>query len=282
MKKALICALGLMLTAATVASAQCLTLKKKYATIPAGESVSNINKPNGNMYRLREEIQEADLPLIPEVKNSDTEMIMIISDAVPGGWWALYRNTLGADTYKFIAVFYNMDKTVNSVVDLCAVSNTYNCEVQDMRWDHYTGCLMFNMACPSYASSIGGKGSKLFCYDLDNQEMKWSTPYLTSNDIFTFNSDYVFCSYGFTGEKDYVFMIDKETGKVLSKMPTTKKVEYMELQQKNDKEYLYCVDYNGSLYVYDINKTTPPAVKAPAKPAAKPAARPAAKSATRR
>jgi len=253
MKKALFLAMAILVAGTMAVRAQSLTLKAKYTNRPANEKVSSVNKPNGNIYRLRESVACKDLPLIPRVENSDTKMILIICDEVREGYIALYRNELGAQSYKFIVVLYDYDKNPLASVDLCEVSNTYNCEVQDMRWDSSTGCLLFNMACPSYASSIGGKGSKLFCYNLDGEEMVWSTPYLTSNDIFTFNQDYVFTSYGFSGEKDYVFMIDKETGKILSKQPTAKKIQYMELQNKNGKDYLYCVDYNDALYIYNVN-----------------------------
>lgn len=264
MKKKILCMIALFVAMSATVQAQSLTLKKKYTGNWQGETVSSINKPNGRMYRLREEIQCKDLPLIPRVENSDTKMIMIISEKIASGWMALYRNELGADSYKFIVVFYNEDKNPEASIDLCEISNTYNCEVQDIRWDAANSHLFFNMACPSYASGIGGKGSKLFCYDQKEGKMLWSTPYLTSNDIFTFNQDYVFCSYGFTNEKDYVFMLDKKTGKILSKLPTTKKIEYMELKKKDGKDLLYAVDYNDVLYVYNINDTSVASAKKPA------------------
>lgn len=273
MKKLSTLAFALMMMGTSTVMAQSLTLKKKYVGNWQNESVSSVNKPNGNMYRLREEHQADDLPLIPRIENADSPKIVIISERIESGWMALYRNPLGAASYDFIVVFYDKDKNPTASIDLCQVSNTYNCEVQDIRWDAENGDLLFNMACPSYASSIGGKGSKLFSYNVESEKMNWSTPYLTSNDIFIFNKDYVFCAYGFTNEKDYIFMLDKKTGKIFSKLPTAKSIDYMELQQKNGQEMLYAVDYNGSLYVYNINKTTvkKPVAKKPA--AKKPAAR---------
>jgi hypothetical protein len=73
-----------------------------------------------------------------------------------------------------------------------------------------------------------------------------------SNDIFILDRNFVFCSYGFTSEKKFLFMLDKQTGQMYSKIPMVYKVEYMELQEKNGREYLYVVDYNNNLYVYTV------------------------------
>ena len=122
-----------------------------------------------------------------------------------------------------------------------------------MRWDNDTHNLLFNMACPSYAEGVNGKGSKLHCYNPERREMVWSTDWLTSNDIFILDSKFVFCSYGFTGEKKFLFMLDKFTGKVYSKLPFTYKVEYLELKtESNGREYLYAIDYNDHLYKYYV------------------------------
>lgn len=247
----------LMSLGTQVADAQCLTLKKKYTSNWNGETISLVNKPNGSIDRLREEKQCPDLPLIPMVEESDTKMIQIISERIDLGWMALYRNELGADTYKFLVVIYDKDKVAERCIDLCEKSNTYNCEVQDVRWDAETHYLYFNMACPSYSSMIGGKGSKLFCYDVENEKMVWSTPYLTSNDILILHKNYVFCGYGFTNEKDYVCMVDKMTGKVYSKILLSSAHQNMEVKTIDGKDYLYLSDYNDYLYIYNINKTTP-------------------------
>ena len=82
--------------------------------------------------------------------------------------------------------------------------------------------------------------------------MVWETDYLVSNDIFILNRDFVFCSYGFTNEKKFLYMLDKQTGKVYTKLPMVYKVQYMELQEKGGKEMLYVVDYNDNLYTYTV------------------------------
>ena len=136
-----------------------------------------------------------------------------------------------------------------------------------MRWDADNHNLLFNMACPSYASGVNGKGSKLYSYNVENRRIVWETDYLVSNDIFILDSNFVFCSYGFTSEKKFLFMLDKQTGQMYSKIPMVYKVEYMELQEKNGREYLYVVDYNNNLYAYTVvsgaKKSTAAASAAP-------------------
>ena len=62
-------------------------------------------------------------------------------------------------------------------------------------------------------------------------------------------------------------MLDKQTGQMYSKIPMVYKVEYMELQEKNGREYLYVVDYNNNLYAYTVvsgaKKSTAAASAAP-------------------
>lgn len=239
------------------AQAQCLTLKHRYTSNWNGEEVGTANKPNGYIYRLRDEVQKTGFMVIPRVENCGHNMKLEISEKIPTGWMTLFRNDLSEDDYAFFVVFYDDDMNPVQSVDLCEISNTYNCEVQDIRWDSATHHLLFNMACPSYASGVGGKGSKLFCYDMESEKMVWSTPYLTSNDIFILHNDFVFCGYGFTGEKDYILMVDKNTGKIYSKLPLASAHQYMEVQNHNGKDQLYVVDYNEYLYIYDINKTSP-------------------------
>ena len=214
------------------------------------EKVSAKNKPNGYIYRLREERQCTDLPGVDETKGLE----LFISEQIDVGWLALYRLPMGDDNYDFVVVIYNKDKQPQSTVNLCDITNNRYCEVQDVRWDADNHYLLFNMACPSYASEIDGKGSKLYCYDINQRRMVWETDYLVSNDIFILDHNYVFCSYGFTSEKKFLFMLDKLTGKVYSKLPMVYSVQYMELQEKNGKELLYVVDYNDHLFTFAVSK----------------------------
>lgn len=248
MKRIILSLVTLFVMLVTV-QAQRLVSVKNYGANWQRNMISLKNKPNGTIYRLREEKQNEYLPRGEEAKDLE----QYISERIDIGWLALYRRSAGSTDYKFIVKIYDKDEKLLYTIDLGQVSGNNYCEVQDVRWDNDTHNLLFNMACPSYASGVNGKGSKLHCYNPERQEMVWSTDWLTSNDIFILDSKFVFCSYGFTSEKKYLFMLDKFTGKVYSKLPFTYKVEYLELQtEQNGREYLYAVDYNDHLYKYYV------------------------------
>ena len=247
MKKILFCLMAFLLSLSPV-QAQRLVAFNRYGTNWSSNEVSTKNKPNGYMYRLREDKKCDDLPQVPETQGLE----LFISEPIDIGWLAFYRLPTSANEYNFVVVLYNHDKQPTATINLCDVSNNRYCEVQDVRWDADNHNLLFNMACPSYASGVNGKGSKLYSYNVESRRIVWETDYLVSNDIFILDRNFVFCSYGFTDEKKFLFMLDKQTGQMYSKIPMVYKVEYLELQEKNGREYLYVVDYNNNLYVYTV------------------------------
>lgn len=247
--KRIILSLVTMLTMCATAQSQRLVSVKNYGANWQKNMITLKNKPNGTIYRLRVEKQNEYLPRGEEAKDLE----QFISERIDIGWLALYRRSAGDQNYKFIVKIYDKDEKPLYTIDLGQVSDNNYCEVQDVRWDNDTHNLLFNMACPSYASGVNGKGSKLHCYNPERREMVWSTDWLTSNDIFILDSKFVFCSYGFTSEKKFLFMLDKYTGKIYSKLPFTYKVEYLELQtEQNGREYLYAMDYNDHLYKFYV------------------------------
>lgn len=246
--KRIILSLLTVLTVCSTASAQRLVSVKNYGANWQKSMLTLKNKPNGTIYRLREEKQNEYLPRGEEAKDLE----QFISERIDIGWLTLYRRSAGSTDYKFIVKIYDKDEHPLYTIDLGQVSGNDYCEVQDVRWDNDNHNLLFNMACPSYASEINGKGSKLHCYNPERRQMVWSTDWLTSNDIFILDSKFVFCSYGFTSEKKYLYMLDKLTGKVYSKLPFTYKVEYLELKTEGNREYLYAIDYNDHLYKYYV------------------------------
>ena len=247
--KRIILSLVTMLIMCATAQSQRLVSVKNYGANWQKNMITLKNKPNGTIYRLRVEKQNEYLPRGEEAKDLE----QFISERIDIGWLALYRRSAGDQNYKFIVKIYDKDEKPLYTIDLGQVSDNNYCEVQDVRWDNDTHNLLFNMACPSYSSQINGKGSKLHCYNPERREMVWSTDWLTSNDIFILDSKFVFCSYGFTSEKKFLFMLDKYTGKIYSKLPFTYKVEYLELQtEQNGREYLYAMDYNDHLYKFYV------------------------------
>lgn len=252
MKRMILCLMALLLC--STMDAQRLVPFKGYGTNWDKSMVSTKNKPNGYIYRLREDVQCQDLPKVSAAEDHE----LFIAEPIDMGWLAFYRLPTSADDYDFVVVLYNHDKQPVETVNLGYVTGNHYCEVQDVRWDSDNQCILFNMACPSYSSQIDGKGSKLYSYSIKDKRIAWETDYLVSNDIFILNDKYVFCSYGFTSEKKFLFMLDKKTGKQYSKIPMVYKVEYMELQKQGNTEKLFVVDYNESLFEYNVVNTPAP------------------------
>jgi hypothetical protein len=178
-----------MMVMLSTAMAQKLVLVGRYGKVWKTESVSNKNKPNGNMFRLRKDVQRTDLPRVPETEGLE----LYISEPIDIGWLGFYRLPTSDDNYNFVVVIYNNDLKPMHVLNLCDIANNRYCEVQDVRWDADNHNLLFNMACPSYSEMINGKGSKLYCYNVADKRIVWETDYLVSNDIFILNDKYVFC-----------------------------------------------------------------------------------------
>ncbi len=250
MKKTVFCLMAIMFCAA--ASAQRLIPVRSYGTDWGSVRLLNTNKPNGYIYRLRHDVRNSDLQRVEGTENLE----MIISEPIDLGWIALYRTPMGSSDYSFVAVTYDSEGTPLRTFDLCDITGINDCEVQDIRWDPLHHYLLFNMACVSYSSSYGGRCSRLFCYDTEASRLLWQSDYLVSNDIFIINDKYVFCSYGFTNERDYLYMLDLHTGKQYSKLPMLKSVDYLELQEHNGREVLYAVDYDDRLYEYAVSDTS--------------------------
>ncbi len=247
MRKILVCMIMSMMVLSSVNAQQLIPIKN-YGENWYPVRLSTNNKPNGYIYRLRVDKQCTDLPPVKETRG----MELYISEPIDLGWLAFYRLPTSANDYAFVVVIYNHDKKPIHTIDLCDVAQNRYCEVQDVRWDADNHHLLFNMACPTYSSQFNGKCSKLYCYNVEQKRILWETDYLVSNDIFILSDKYVFCSYGFTSEKKFLFMLDKLTGTVYSKLPLDYKVRYMELQQKDGSETLYVVDYKNHLLSFSV------------------------------
>ena len=141
MKRIFLSLLTVLALCAT-AQAQRLVSVKNYGANWQRNMLTMKNKPNGTIYRLREEKQNEYLPRGEEAKDLE----QFISERIDIGWLALYRRSAGSTDYKFIVKIYDKDEKPLYTIDLGQVSGNDYCEVQDVRWDNDTHNLLFNMA----------------------------------------------------------------------------------------------------------------------------------------
>lgn len=207
--------------------------------------LSNHNKPNGRMYRLRQSIP-ADLPaFVPRTLGNQN---LVIADPTPDGWLCLYKGPFPMDNANcsYTATLVSDMNRLTFSLDLNQfLSRPTDLEIQDIRY--LDGKLFFNEACQSYSSQADGDCSALVCMNPFLPQVLWRTPNLTSNNILIMHKGVIICGYGFTAEPDYLYLVDAATGSILSATELDSAHDYLEIQ--GDK--LYVTTYK-SLYTFQL------------------------------
>jgi hypothetical protein len=71
----------------------------------------------------------------------------------------------------------------------------------------------------TYASSSYGRNAYITAIDLGTQKRLWRTRALVANArTFVIAGDYLVTGYGFTAERDFLYLIDRRSGKVASRL----------------------------------------------------------------
>ena len=104
--KRIILSLVILFVMLVAVQAQRLVSVKNYGANWQRNMISLKNKPNGTIYRLREEKQNEYLPRGEEAKDLE----QYISERIDIGWLALYRRSAGSTDYKFIVKIYDKDE----------------------------------------------------------------------------------------------------------------------------------------------------------------------------
>ena len=216
------------------------------ATILNALGLTGSNKPNGFMYRLRQYI-DPELPT--KIPSEISDLQLFIAEPTDDGWLCLYRTPMGDESNYYQLLLFKPNGKPRWQLDLNLLfTGEKPVEVQDVRYRD--GLVYYNEACQSYSKDVGGECSRLVCVDPKQKKVVWKTPYLTSNDIFLVTEEYVITGYGFTDEPDFVFLVDRKTGKVLDKQKLQSKADYMEIKDGQ----LYVVDYRKTAYIFSIQK----------------------------
>lgn len=97
--------------------------------------------------------------------------------------------------------------------------------------------LQFN----GYAKEIGRRGNLVVALDLAKHTVLWTSPDLVSNASMFVRGPYLVTGYGFTAEPDFVYVLDRATGKVVQKL----KVPTGPAEMAVTAERLYVRTYDG-------------------------------------
>lgn len=101
----------------------------------------------------------------------------------------------------------------------------------------------------TYAQSSRGMNAYITAIDLRQGSIYWRSQPLVCNSLnFIVKGDYIYSTYGFNREGSEVFVLHKNTGKIVSKLDIEPK--------SSDKKYISLLfDKGNELYLYSYNKT---------------------------
>jgi tetratricopeptide (TPR) repeat protein len=118
-----------------------------------------------------------------------------------------------------------------------------------IRWGEVRdGVLYVSNAHSTYASSSKGKNAYITALDARSGNLLWrSAPLVCNSFNFLIRGDYIITGYGFTAEPDHLYVLDRTTGKTVSKIRLRTGPDY--IIEKAGK--LYVRTYNTD-YVFDI------------------------------
>ncbi|XXT15999.1 hypothetical protein WME94_37705 [Sorangium sp. So ce429] len=110
------------------------------------------------------------------------------------------------------------------------------------------GVLYVSSGHRTYAASSKGKNAYLSALDLATGQLLWqSAPLVCNAENFVLRGDHLLCGYGFTAEPDFLYVLERATGKVVSKLPMKSGPEF--LVEKEGKLFVRTYDTD---YVFDI------------------------------
>jgi hypothetical protein len=94
-----------------------------------------------------------------------------------------------------------------------------------------------------YSDGAGYQTGYITAFDMENGEIIWTTQPMTCNSHFAIVNNSIICGYGFTGEPDNLFVLDKYSGQRVQKIPVKKMVN--EVVPKDGLAYVrtYSFDY---------------------------------------
>jgi len=120
---------------------------------------------------------------------------------------------------------------------------------QQIRWaDMVDGVLFVSNAHRTYAESSGGLNGFITAIDPVSLEILWrSEPLVSNSENFVVVGDAIISGYGFTGEDDFICILNRHTGCTAERIPVPSAPEY--LFAEGDRLYVRC---SGTDLVFSI------------------------------
>jgi hypothetical protein len=146
--------------------------------------------------------------------------------------------------YKTLKLVYSLDFS-NYCYSPKYTKADYEFIQQRVRWAAIkNGVLYVSHSHNTYAKSSSNMNAYITAIDLSDMSLIWRTNALVSNsNNFVIVDDVILCGYGFTSEKDYLYQINRNNGKILKKTSLKSAVSY--IVKKGNSFYVrtYNTDY---------------------------------------
>ena len=123
-------------------------------------------------------------------------------------------------------------------------------EYQWVRWARVDGQMLYVSLSHNTYSENAPNHAYITAIDLTDMSILWKTEPLVSNARnFEIIGNEIVCGYGFTAEDDFLYQIDRDTGRILEQIPVNSQADY--IIQKDDQLFVRTYDTN---YVFQITQ----------------------------
>lgn len=121
---------------------------------------------------------------------------------------------------------------------------------QDVTWaEEQNGVLYVATGYDGYARESNSRNAYLSAVNVSDGRLLWRSPPLVANArTFLVSGDVIVCGYGFTKEKDTLFLLDRRTGRIVQRVPLKSAPEII-LKGKGDRIHVRAYDTN---YVFRL------------------------------
>lgn len=102
--------------------------------------------------------------------------------------------------------------------------------LEEILWAHESRRILYVAhAHLTYATATRGRNAYVSAIDLDTNRLLWRSPALVANArTFVVARDVIVSGYGFTRELDFLYLLDRKTGRVLDRLPVPSAPEIIE------------------------------------------------------
>lgn len=168
-----------------------------------------------------------------------------------------YSYVVGEQTYT---LYVNDDFYGNSIKIDNSNSTFYSADIEDLYSGDTSdleiqyalmndGIIYVELSYNGY-SADNPDSSFIVAYDPASDAVLWQSDYLVANcHNFLIEGNTIITGYGFTAEPDYLYLLDKNSGKVVEKIAVNSAPDQMEVRD----DILYLCTYNTA-YTFKVNK----------------------------